>query len=41
MLLALTDNWQATGGADEMVRWARAGAHESFFASAAVKRLYK
>ena len=22
VLLALTDNWQQTGGADEMVKWA-------------------
>jgi mannan endo-1,4-beta-mannosidase len=41
LLLSLTDNWQQTGGADEFVRWAGSGDHESFFTDAQVKSLYK
>lgn len=41
LLLSLTDNWQQTGGADEFVRWAGSGDHESFFTDARAKQLYK
>ena len=41
LLLSLTDNWQQTGGADEFVRWAGGSSHEAFFASPAIKQLYK
>ncbi|KAI3438631.1 hypothetical protein D9Q98_001053 [Chlorella vulgaris] len=41
LLLSLTDNWQQTGGADEFVRWAGSGDHESFFTDARAKSLYK
>lgn len=41
VLLSLTDNWQPTGGADEMVRWAGGGSHEAFFSDPRAKALYK
>lgn len=41
LLLSLTDNWQQMGGADEMVRWAGSGSHESFFTDPRAKALYK
>lgn len=41
MLLSLTDNWQPTGGADEMVQWVGGGDHESFFSQPRIKALYK
>ncbi len=38
VLLSLTDNWQQTGGADEMVRWVGGGlTHEDFFTDTRVK----
>lgn len=38
VLLSLTDNWQQTGGADDMVRWVGGGlTHEDFFTDTRVK----
>lgn len=42
VLLSLTDNWQQTGGADEVVRWlGGGGSHETFFTDPRAKALYK
>lgn len=41
LLLALTDNWQPTGGADQFLSWAGGSIHEDFFSDPAAKQLYK
>lgn len=41
VLLALTDNWQATGGADQFVGWAGGDVHEQFFSDPQAKQLFK
>ncbi|KAL4519468.1 hypothetical protein Ndes2526A_g01925 [Nannochloris sp. 'desiccata'] len=46
VLLALTDNWQQTGGADEMLSWATGVSqdqiiHEDFFSNFKAKKIYK
>lgn len=41
LLLALVDNWQATGGADQFVGWAGASVHEDFFSNPQVKQMYE
>lgn len=41
VLLALTDNWQPTGGADQFVTWAGGQVHEDFFTDEAMKSMYK
>jgi mannan endo-1,4-beta-mannosidase len=46
VLLALTDNWQQTGGADQMLSWATGldqsqVVHEDFFFNAKAKKIYK
>lgn len=41
VLLALTDNWQPTGGADQFVAWAGSTTHEDFFTQQRPRQLYK
>jgi mannan endo-1,4-beta-mannosidase len=41
LLLALTDNWQPTGGADQFVSWAGGATHEDFFTAERAPALYK
>ena len=42
VLLALTDNWQPTGGADQFLNWAGGSTiHEDFFSDPKAKRYYK
>lgn len=41
MLLALTDNWQLTGGADQFTAWAGSTVHEDFFSNRLAKQLFK
>jgi mannan endo-1,4-beta-mannosidase len=46
VLLALTDNWQQTGGADQMLSWATGQdqsqiIHEDFFSNTKAKQIYK
>jgi len=41
LLLALVDNWQPTGGADQFMTWAGGQEHEDFFKLPAAKQMYK
>ena len=40
-ILAITDNWQAVGGADQYVKWCGASGHSDFFSSGTCMTLYK
>lgn len=41
LLLAVTDNWQPTGGADQYVKLAGLNEHEDFYTSEVAKAMYK
>ena len=40
-ILAITDNWQAVGGADQYVKWCGASGHSDFFSNSNCMTLYK
>ena len=39
--LAITDNWQAVGGADQYVKWCGGSGHSDFFSNSNCMQLYK
>ncbi|CAL5227333.1 g10275 [Coccomyxa viridis] len=40
-ILAITDNWQAVGGADQYVKWCGGSGHSDFFSNGNCMQLYK
>ena len=40
-ILAITDNWQAVGGADQYVKWCGASGHSDFFSNGNCMTMYK
>ena len=40
-ILAITDNWQAVGGADQYVKWCGVSGHSDFFSNGDCMTLYK
>lgn len=40
-ILAITDNWQGVGGADQYVKWCGGSGHNDFFTNSNCMQLYK